>query len=140
MVYSVAGQIPLMIANGRDFNDVKDTPVKKKGRATGETEGILVSDISTVFVTDTTSPISPIRYRFDYCYEIKNRYAGVKFFEPGDSGSGVYLIDNEGRKKAIGIAFAHRFDGTAYACRIEQITKAFNVSLYDVEETPMDTS
>lgn len=57
----------------------------------------------------------------------------------GDSGSGVYLIDRKGKKTPIGIAFAHRLDGTAYACRIEEITRAFSVSLDDVEETPMDT-
>lgn len=116
--------------------DVKGTTVRKKGRASGETEGILVSGMSTVFVNDFKSPF---KYQFDYCYEIKSKNANEKFFEQGDSGSGVYLIDRKGKKTPIGIAFAHRLDGTAYACRIEQITRAFNVSLSDVEETPMDT-
>lgn len=92
--------------------------------------------MSTVFVNDFKSPF---KYQFDYCYEIKSKNATEKFFKPGDSGSGVYLIDRKGKKTPIAIGAAHRLDETAYACRIEQITRAFNVSLYDVEETPMDT-
>lgn len=137
MIYYIVGNISLHIATENDFDDVKGTLVRKKGRATAETEGVLVSGMSTVLVNDS---VSPVKYQFDFCYEIKSKNADEQFFKPGDSGSGVYLIDREGRKKPIGIAFAHRLDGTAYACRIEQVTRAFNVSLYDVEETPMDTS
>lgn len=75
--------------------DVKGTTVRKKGRASGETEGILVSGMSTVFVNDFKSPF---KYQFDYCYEIKSKNANEKFFEPGDSGSSVYLIDRKGKK------------------------------------------
>lgn len=50
--------------------DVKGTTVRKKGRASGETEGILISGMSTVFVNDFKSPF---KYQFDYCYEKKAR-------------------------------------------------------------------
>lgn len=76
--------------------DVKGTTFRKKARASGETEGILVSGMSTVFVNDFKSPF---KYQFDYCYEIKSKNANEKFFEPGDSGSGVYLIDRKGKKR-----------------------------------------
>lgn len=56
-----------------------------------------------------------------------------KFFEPGDSGSGVYLIDKRGKKKPLGIAFARSIYGDTVACRIENVTRAFDLSLNDDE-------
>lgn len=95
MIYYIVGKIRLHIATENDFDDVKGTLVRKKGRATAETEGVLVSGMSTVLVNDS---VSPVKYQFDFCYEIKSKNADEQFFKPGDSGSGVYLIDREGRK------------------------------------------
>lgn len=125
------------IANENDLSNVRGTVVRKKGRTTGETEGILISGTSSVSVVNIASPA---RYQFNYCYEIINKPGLPPFFEPGDSGSGVFVIDRCGKKKAVGIAFAHRLDGTTYVCRIDQILHALNVTLYQDEEEEMDTS
>lgn len=77
---------------------------------------------------------SPVKYRFDFCYEIKTKLGNRQFFEPGDSGSGVYLKDNDKNKKPLGIAFANGSNGSTYACRIDNVTRAFGLSLYDAEE------
>lgn len=55
------------------------------------------------------------------------------FFDFGDSGSGVYLIDENGScNKALGIAFAlitDKYDKTVetYVCSIRAIVNAFNI-------------
>lgn len=46
-------------------------------------------------------------------------------------------MDNRGNKKPLGIAFAYGSNGNTYACRIENVTRAFDLSLYD-EEKPLD--
>lgn len=130
-------QVLMEIANENDLHNFKGTLVRKKGKTTGETEGILRSNMSSVSVDNIASPA---RYQFNNCYEIINRLGHPPFFKPGDSGSGVYIIDRYGKKKAVGIAFAHRLDGTTYACRIDKITHALNVTLYQEEEDEMDTS
>lgn len=98
---------------------------------TGETEGILVSGVMTIRVDNVASPL---KYRFDFCYKIINKHGYRHLFEPGDSGSGVYLLDGRGNKKPVGIAFAFGLNGDTYACRIEHVTRAFELSLYDVQE------
>lgn len=125
------------IANENDLPNFKGTLVRKKGKTTGETEGILRSNMASVSVVNTASPA---RYQFSNCYEIINKLGHPPFFKPGDSGSGVFIIDRNGKKKAVGIAFAYRLDGTTYACRIDKITQALNVTLYQKEEEKMDTS
>lgn len=102
---------------------------------TGETVGILVSGMISIRVDNVPSPL---KYRFDYCYEIINKHGYKPFFEPGDSGSGVYLLDERGNKKPVGIAFAFGLNGDTYACRIEHVTRAFELSLYDVQEPIID--
>lgn len=43
-------------------------------------------------------------------------------------------MDNRGNKKPLGIAFAYSINGNTYACKIENVTRAFDLSLYDVEK------
>lgn len=105
--------------------------VRKQGKVTGETEGILVSGMMTIRVDNVASPL---KYRFDFCYKIINKHGYRRFFEPGDSGSGVYLLDRRGNKRPVGIAFAFGLNGDTYVCRIAHVTRAFELSLYDVEE------
>lgn len=131
LVTYFVGKIPLRIADENDLKNAHGTLVRKKGTTTGETEGILVSRIVTVRIDNVTCPV---KYRFDFCYEIKNKVGSKPFFEAGDSGSGVYLMDNRGNKKPLGIAFAYSINGNTYACKIENVTRAFDLSLYDVEK------
>lgn len=110
--------------------------VKKRGRTTGDTIGKLVGDCMYVRVYCTE--IRGRYYEFENCFAVKQRDE-TKFFEKGDSGSGVFLIDEKDSSlKPLGIAFAFFRSKTA-VCKIRQITNAFNVSVYEYEEL-MDTS
>lgn len=110
--------------------------VKKRGRTTGDTIGKLVDDCLYICVDSTK--VQGRYYVFEKCFAVKGRDE-TKFFDKGDSGSGVFLIDKKDNSlKALGIAFAF-FQTKTAVCKIRQITDAFNVSVYGYEE-PMDIS
>lgn len=107
--------------------------VKKRGRTTGDTIGKLVNKDMPLCVR-----VHGRIYEFKNCFCVK-QINKEPFFEKGDSGSGVYLIDEkDGSLKPVGIAFAFFCSETA-VCKIREIVEAFNVSVYEYEE-PMDTS
>lgn len=110
--------------------------VKKRGRTSGDTTGKLVGDCLYVRVYSTE--VRGRYYEFENCFSVKPKDKTTRFFEKGDSGSGVFVIEKDNSLKHLGIAFASLFSKTA-VCKIGQITNAFNVSVYDYEEL-MDTS
>lgn len=110
--------------------------VKKRGRTTGDTIGKLVGD--SMFVRVYSTQVHRESYDFENCFAVKQTDDDATFFERGDSGSGVFLIDEDNSLKPLGIAFASFCSKTA-VCKIRQIADAFNVSVYEDEEQ-MDTS
>lgn len=72
------------------------------------------------------------------------------FFKDGDSGSGVYVIENDGTLKPLGIAFAYlQLQSKTAVCRIDEIVDKFGLqivryknspSLNVTEEEPMDVT
>lgn len=111
--------------------------VKKRGRTTGDTTGKLVGSCMYVCVHSTQVPGR--YYEFQNCFAVEDLKNGPRFFDKGDSGSGVFVIDENDRSlKPLGIAFAFYCSKTA-VCKIGQITNAFNLSIYDNEQL-MDTS
>ena len=108
--------------------------VKKTGTTTNETEGILLDGSLVVRITQGM-PQGAFCEFYD-CFEIG--HLGPPFFSAGDSGSGVFLIDEKdgNRLKALGIAFAQLGTSTA-VCRIGHILDAFDVAVYHKAE-PMD--
>lgn len=113
-----------------------NTIVIKRGKMTGDTEGWLMSDSGSFGVKRDL--ITGYTYQFDNCYVIKSITKDKSFFDPGDSGSAVF-VKEDGKLKPLGIAFAFSADGETYACRIDQIVQAFNLSILD-EEEDMETS
>ena len=74
---------------------------------------------------------------FKNCYIVEN--FRERFFEMGDSGSGVFLCDAEGhRKGALGIAFGLSKTQTC-VCDIRDIVQAFDIAFYS-EPQQMDIS
>lgn len=62
------------------------------------------------------------------------------FFERGDSGSGVFSMESRVPTTPLGIAFAkHLISQKPAVCRIDEIVNAFNLCLYQYEES-METS
>lgn len=111
--------------------------VKKRGRTTGDTTGKLVGDCLYVRVYSTQ--VYGRYYEFENCFAVKQMDKTKTFFEKGDSGSGVFVIDGKDNSlKPLGVAFASFCSKTA-VCKIGEITNAFNVSVYDYEEL-MDTA
>lgn len=123
----------LQIADGRNLRFDRSIKVFKRGGTTGETEGYL-SDNSLSVCLDFTNGF----YFFDRCYAVES--INSPFFEPGDSGSGVFLIENGVPTKPLGIAFAfQKRSQTTAVCRIDKIIDAFNLSVYQYEEESMET-
>lgn len=123
----------LQIADGRNLRFDRSIKVFKRGGTTGETEGYL-SDNSLSVCLDFTNGF----YFFDRCYAVTS--INSPFFEPGDSGSGVFLIENGVPTKPLGIAFAfQKRSQTTAVCRIDKIIDAFNLSVYQYEEESMET-
>lgn len=109
------------------------TKVIKKGKANGDTEGLLISGSGSIAVKrDLTTGYT---YMFNNLYIIKSTTENTPFFKEGDSGSAVFVQDAmKDRLKPLGIAFAYSADGETYACRIDKIVQAFNLSIYEEED------
>lgn len=105
--------------------------VRKKGKVIGIVEGILVSGL---FMMVIIRVVYFKIYRFDFCYRIIDKFGVRIFFEFGDFGLGVYLIDSGGKKIFLGIVFVRGIYGDIVVCRIENVIWVFDLLLYDEEE------
>lgn len=71
---------------------------------------------------------------FDRCFAVED--INGPFFNLGDSGSGVFLTENENPTKPLGIAFAKLYnEPKTFVCRIDQVAKALKLRLYEIVET-----
>lgn len=117
--------------------------VTKKGRTTRTTIGYLVDNSLSVRINKSFP--SKGCFCFYNCYAIENNTADEPFFEPGDSGSGVYVMENEHTLKPLGIAFANSCSYTA-VCKIDQVVEKLNLTIVryhekkNASEEPMDCS
>lgn len=113
--------------------------VLKKGGTTGKTFGRLVDGSYSPCVNPRLDDIAWRLggfYFFDRCFAVED--ISGPFFNPGDSGSGVFLTENEHPTKPLGIAFAKLDYGQiTVVCRIDQVARAFNLRLYEIIE-PME--
>ena len=120
----------LNIVNEDDVQCERTTLVSKQGRSKKVTIGIL---------SENTISIKVNNIWFKNCFCIYNYSDSEQFFEEGDSGSGVFLIDEKGEpKKALGIAFAFSSTETC-VCDIRNIVQAFDIAFYQ-EPQLMDIS
>lgn len=106
----------------------------KRGGSTGETEGLLTGNTLSVCV-DKDFSFGGFYY-FARCFSIES--IDRPFFEKGDSGSGVFVMENGKPTKPLGIAFAKlMINHNTAVCRIDKITEAFGLSVCQNEE-PME--
>ena len=100
--------------------------VTKTGGVTGNTTGILSN--MNVMAGLTLREDCSICFPFYNCFEISNN--NHQFFANGDSGSGVFLCNENGIRtnKAIGIGVAIRNNSTL-VCNIREIVRAFNIDV-----------
>lgn len=97
--------------------------VVKTGRTTGETIGILKGDDLVCRIDESSGYLT-----FFDCYYVIDKEIEDPFFRDGDSGSGVFLIDDDGKLKPLGIAFAYLFSKTA-VCKIDSIVDTLDLEI-----------
>ena len=119
--------------------------VFKRGNATCLTEGVLdgIRDSAQVS-NEVCSGI------FNRCFVVSDLENSSPFFKRGDSGSGVFVLDNTSEGlKALGIAFAsHMVNMETLVCKLSDISREFNLSIsqemfakkIEREESEMETS
>ena len=119
--------------------------VFKRGNATCLTEGVLCGIRESAKVSnDFCSGI------FNRCFVVSDLENSSHFFELGDSGSGVFVIDKTSQGlKALGIAFARQMiSKETLVCKLSDISREFNLSIsqemfakkIEREESEMETS
>nr|XP_034310800.1 uncharacterized protein LOC105335643 isoform X1 [Crassostrea gigas] len=111
--------------------------VLKRGGTTGKTFGRLLDGSHSPCVNPRLDDVAWRLggfYFFDGCFAVED--ISGPFFNLGDSGSGVFLTENENPTKPLGIAFA-KLDNEpiTFVCRIDQVAKAFKLRLYETVET-----
>lgn len=147
--FAITEKESLPVFNDQRLSFTGTVKVIKTGRTTGTTIGNLKNNVLTVRVI-VGEPLEPVSYfTFFNCYEIGNE-KNQTFFKDGDSGSGVYVIENDGTLKPLGIAFAYlQSQSKTAVCRIDEIVDKFGLqivryknspSLNVTEEEPMDVT
>ena len=124
-------ELPVLHIVNEDDVEIKErTFVSKKGISTNMTIGLLSQNTMSLEIKGIW---------FKNCFIIHNYE--VPFFKEGDSGSGVFLSDADGKqKRALGIAFGLSKSKTqTCVCDIRDIVQTFDVDFYS-EPQPMDTS
>lgn len=118
-----------------DENDgILDIEVMKTGRTTGIRFGNLFGEMSA----NIEQPVgSGNKYRFDSIYVVNKIRDQKTFFELGDSGSGVFVAENQKPVKAlgigIGIAVGTKFPQT-YVCKIANILNTLKLDIVRYRE------
>lgn len=100
----------------------------KTGRTTGKTVGDLLNNTLSIRVNTPNGS-----FAFYNCYAIGDRTE--KFFEEGDSGSGVYVVESNGTLKPLGIAFAYMNSQTV-VCRIDEIVDRLDLEIVKYGSSP----
>lgn len=121
----LAGKETLKVAKEDDLIIEKDI-VTKTGRTTGTTYGYLMDDSLTVKVD--RSFLSRGYFAFFNCYAIEDIPDDQPFFLEGDSGSGVYVMENGKPSKPLGIAFAY-LDSQTAVCNIGMIVDKLDLQI-----------
>lgn len=125
----------LSFANGMDGNNVIKT-----GRTTGTTHGRLKLDSLSIRMDKSFAAKGYMI--FNNCFEVIDKKGFEAFFEPGDSGAGVFVEKENGTLKPLGIAFASMNSQTA-VCKIDAFVKELKLAIVNKqsrEEEKMDYS
>lgn len=117
------------------------TKVMKSGRTTETTYGELTDDSLSIKVPVDTSCLSKGYIHFFNCYAIKNIAGKEAFFSQGDSGSGVFVEEEDTTFKPLGIAFASLLSQTA-VCKIDTIVNKLDLTIvrYKIKEDETPSS
>lgn len=112
---------------------MKGKMVIKTGRTTGTTVGILRENFLSIRVNPSFSGWGYLS--FFNCYAVDT----PDFFKEGDSGSGVFVIEKNGKLKPLGIAFAV-MDSCTAVCRIDTIVDELKLTVVRYIENKSEQS
>lgn len=108
----------------------------KKGHRTGKTHGLLKNNSLSINFSLCRFPGR--LFIFKICYEIRNKWPSCPFFQEGDSGSGIVVIENGQPSNPLGIAFAFQSGGEiTVVCKVNSILHACKLAICQ-EEIEMD--
>lgn len=82
---------------------------------------------------------SKIKHDLPNVYVVENKTTASKFFDYGDSGSGVFVEGDPDKPLGIGIAISEKFP-EAYVCNIEDFINKFDLKLVGYCEGPQNTT
>lgn len=103
--------------------------VMKTGRSSGLTFGILYSEIEALGIDHPGGGY----FTFKNFYIVHNIPEKDIFSKKGDSGSGVFIVEEkQGEKKpgkALGILFARALSKETYVCNIDQILNTLKLKI-----------
>lgn len=125
----------MSIANLEDGKNVTKT-----GRTTGTTYGRLKGDSLSISVDKLYAAKGYMSF-YD-CYEVLDKTILNPFFKPGDSGSGVFVVKDDGTLKPLGIAFASMNSQTV-VCKIDAFVNELKLAIVNkqtMKEEEMDWS
>lgn len=131
----------LEIVKKSDLNFKKEIKVMKTGRATSTTDGRLIhfNEHNVESAKLHLNPHASKYYKFKMSYVVKD--TDEQFFERGDSGSGVFVVEEDLSEKPLGIAFAYSFKYPyTYVCNIEEILQKLDLTLVRYRQDPWDWS
>lgn len=107
--------------------EIGTTKVIKRNKLTGDSEGLLYDDNTTVRVRFNNQFLN-----FTNCYQIKDINMDKPFFQKEDGGSAVFVQGENDTLLPLGIAFAYVPScGSTAVSRIDKILECFNVSIYE---------
>lgn len=107
--------------------EIGTTKVIKRNKLTGDTEGLLYDDSTSVRIRFNNHV-----FTFTNCYQIMDINMDKPFFQKEDSGSAVFVQGENDTLLPLGIAFAYvPSSGSTAVCRIDEILECFNVSIYE---------
>lgn len=125
----------MKIADDSELKLLGGTKVSKKGQTTGLKFGLLYSKDLRIKITDARGFPEGKFATFDNCYGIIDEDPTYRFFEDGDSGSGVYVTKND---KPLGIAFASGYleingkkEIITAVCRINSFIEECKVTIHN---------
>ena len=131
-VHCIVEQECIPLPTAESETDYEYLKVTKKGNKTGVTYGIIHEVVTSARIDSITDTEFGHFYSFNNCYCVRDVTNDTPFFEIGDSGSGVFLIDETNRRLVpLGIAFARgRFGFSTYVCKIKHIAEKFQLKIY----------
>lgn len=121
-----------------DFTRGASITVKKTGRTSKTTYGYLCGLLRSTRPPLDSGFVPSLCFKLPYY--VKNKHPDFPFFEPGDSGSGVFVV-KEKRDFPLGIAFGFSpTEKRTFVCKIDTILNDLDINIVKYRKDKKRTS